>query len=164
MERNGRLRTFLFANHGNPVRILYCQWLGFHQLHVSFCLSHNLNLLIKHDRLYEPVFLFLTCFQIAFCLDCARLGGKKYRSEARMIFSSQPPKGRSPCPIKGGRLPLQVRSRNIFFTEKKLSRYKRNSFNQLVVPELLRQCIFHIVHGLFQTGVQYPCIVLRHSC
>ena len=76
----------ILTNHGNPVRILYCQWLGFHQLHVSFCLSHNLNLLIKHDRLYEPVFLFLTCFQIAFCLDCARLGGKKYRSEARMIF------------------------------------------------------------------------------
>ena len=31
----------------------------------------------------------------------------------------------------------------------------------MVVPELLRQCIFHIVHGLFQTGVQYPCIVDR---
>jgi len=29
---------------------------------------------------------FSTCFQIAFSLDCARLGGKKYRSEARMIF------------------------------------------------------------------------------
>lgn len=23
---------------------------------------------------------------------------------------------------------------------------------------------YDIVHGLFQTGVQYPCIVLRHSC
>jgi len=28
--------------------------------------------------------------RFAFCRDCARLGRKKYRSEARMIFSFQP--------------------------------------------------------------------------
>ena len=109
-------------------------------------------------------FYFLHAFKLPSALIAQGLAEKNTGAKARMIFSSQPPKGRSPCPIKGGRLPLQVRSRNIFFTEKKLSRYKRNSFNQLAVPELLRQCIFHIVHGLFQTGVQYPCIVLRHSC
>ena len=42
---------------------------------------------------------------------CARLGKRKYRSEARMIFSANQSEG-PPCTIKGKRLPLQVRNRN----------------------------------------------------
>lgn len=46
--------------------------------------------------------------RFAFCRDCARLGRKKYRSEARMIFPSNQ-SGGPPCPIEGKRRPLQVR-------------------------------------------------------
>jgi len=35
----------------------------------------------------EPVFRFLTC-RVVRVRDCARLGRKKYRSVARMIFCS----------------------------------------------------------------------------
>ena len=42
---------------------------------------------------------------------CARLGKRKYRSEARMIFSANQSEGPS-CTIRGKRLVLQVRNRN----------------------------------------------------
>ena len=53
---------------------------------------------------------FLTCIRLSFALIVQGLA-KKYRSEARMIFSANQSEG-PPCTIKGKRLPLQVRNRN----------------------------------------------------
>ena len=53
---------------------------------------------------------FLICIRLSFALIVQGLA-KKYRSEARMIFSANRSKG-PPCSIRGKRLPLQVRNRN----------------------------------------------------
>ena len=53
---------------------------------------------------------FLICIRLSFALIVQGLA-KKYRSEARMIFSANQSEG-PPCTIKGKRLPLQVRNRN----------------------------------------------------
>ena len=48
----------------------------------------------------KPVFLFLVCLRVLiFALNCARLGGKKYRSEARMIFFQPASPTGPPCSI-----------------------------------------------------------------
>ena len=53
---------------------------------------------------------FLICIRLSFALIVQGLA-KKYRSEARMIFSANRSEG-PPCSIRGKRLPLQVRNRN----------------------------------------------------
>ena len=53
---------------------------------------------------------FLTCIRLSFALIVQGLA-KKYRSEARMIFSANQSEGPS-CTIRGKRLVLQVRNRN----------------------------------------------------
>jgi len=53
---------------------------------------------------------FLTCIRLSFALIVQGLA-KKYRSEARMIFSANQSEG-PPCTIRGKRLVLQVRNRN----------------------------------------------------
>ncbi len=59
----------------------------------------------------EPVFRFLTCHGLAFALSVARLGGKKYRSAARMIFSR---------PTKPVRAALRMTGQKAIFARKKL--------------------------------------------
>ena len=69
-----------------------CRILAVNSRLVYFC-SHICYLYtVRHDRLLEPVFLFLTC-KLVPCLDCARFGGEKYRSVARMIFPRPTPSG-----------------------------------------------------------------------
>ncbi|EFG16899.1 hypothetical protein CUU_2196 [Phocaeicola vulgatus PC510] len=53
---------------------------------------------------------FLICIRLSFALIVQGLA-KKYRSEARMIFSANQSEG-PPCTIRGKRLALQVRNRN----------------------------------------------------
>ena len=66
---------------GCRIRIfLSCSYFGYcHLVHTSIVLKLDMTGSV------EPVFRFLTC-RAALCLDCARLGKRKYRSEARMIF------------------------------------------------------------------------------
>jgi len=53
-------------------------------------------------------FYFLHAFKLPSALIAQGLAEKNTGAKRGWFFSSQPPKGRSPCPIKGGRLPLQV--------------------------------------------------------
>jgi len=61
-------------------------------------------------------------------VSCTRFGGKKYRSEARMIFS-QPtkPQGGSPCVGKSNPLPLLRKTEKYFHPNKKCRPYGLHS-------------------------------------
>ena len=142
VEGNRGVCTPFFAYHGGTVRVFDCQWPGVHRLYVSSCqagylffsdlvwfhFSHMLVFFVKHDRFGTGISISYM-LRLVFCHDCARLGEKKYRSEARMIFfSSNRPEG-LPCAIKGKRLSLQVRSGNtIFLIKEKLPRWEQDSF------------------------------------
>ena len=108
VEGNRGICTPFFAYHGGTVRVFDCQWPGVHRLYVSSCqagylffsdlvwfhFSHMLVFFVKHDRFGTGISISYMLRPV-FCHDCARLGEKKYRSEARMIFSlPTSPKGR----------------------------------------------------------------------
>ena len=76
-----RITLFPIDQRGDcRIRIfLSCSYFGYCHL------VHTTVLKLDTTGSVEPVFRFLTC-RAALCLDCARLGKRKYRSEARMIF------------------------------------------------------------------------------